>query len=346
MEQNQNPDLTTGTTEVSTETPVVQPVEVPELVYEYQPVDEHNRPLGGKQVIKYKTQDELIDKITKQNIELVRLNRNLNKRVRLGNFEEDQIPDTVIKVSNDRPRILTVDERVQLSRDILDPEKFDQAADVLFETKLGMKPEAIQKKLTSIDRLEARAEAEAFVASTPGYYKCPENFEMITDWMVKNGLAPIRSNFDYAYQQLKVAGLLLEAPIVREDVPRPDPVVTEQTVVNSQLPQDETSRIANVETAPVTRTVTRIPSGLTRDISSQGGPITNANLDDSVVYEHVQIVRDGKGKPTGQEIRKVYKGLQALDVMPSEEYAKRLKADPEFGNKVDALEATRKRFRR
>ena len=51
--------------------PVV-PVAPVELRYEYQPTDEHGRPLGGKQVIKYTTPDELASKLVGQNTQLVR----------------------------------------------------------------------------------------------------------------------------------------------------------------------------------------------------------------------------------------------------------------------------------
>jgi hypothetical protein len=48
--------------------PAAQPApvaELPEKIHEYQPVDRNGRPVGGKQVFKYRTQDELIEKLTK-----------------------------------------------------------------------------------------------------------------------------------------------------------------------------------------------------------------------------------------------------------------------------------------
>jgi hypothetical protein len=48
--------------------PVAQPApvaELPEKIHEYQPVDRNGRPVGGKQVFKYRTDAELIEKLTK-----------------------------------------------------------------------------------------------------------------------------------------------------------------------------------------------------------------------------------------------------------------------------------------
>jgi hypothetical protein len=48
--------------------PAAQPApvaELPEKIHEYQPVDRNGRPVGGKQVFKYRTDAELIEKLTK-----------------------------------------------------------------------------------------------------------------------------------------------------------------------------------------------------------------------------------------------------------------------------------------
>ena len=42
---------------------VVDPAILPELRYSFQPTDDEGRPLGAKQVIKYKTSEELADKL-------------------------------------------------------------------------------------------------------------------------------------------------------------------------------------------------------------------------------------------------------------------------------------------
>ena len=43
----------------------------------------------------------------------------------------------------------------------------------------------------------------------PDYVKCQSNFEAITSWMVRYDLAPVRENFQLAYDKLKAAGNIL-----------------------------------------------------------------------------------------------------------------------------------------
>ena len=63
----------------------------PELRYEYQPTDEQGRPLGGKQVILYRTPDELAQKLSEQNTQLVRKLREVTRKQKLG-IRDDQVP--------------------------------------------------------------------------------------------------------------------------------------------------------------------------------------------------------------------------------------------------------------
>jgi len=286
--------------------------------FRYQPCDEKGHKLGGEQVIKYTNQDDLTEKLKNQNVLLIRRLREETRLRRLGIVEEDQLPESVVHSEDEyRPRVLSVDERVQLSRDILDPEKFDQATDTLFEAKLGMKPQKLQDKLSNVDRLQARMEADTFVATTPGYFRSIKNWETMTNWMVKNNLAPIRSNFDLAFKQLSEAGLLEEAPIVSEEVPKtkvPNTNVTVQTPVNSQPEQAATTRISENVPATATRTQVRTASGLTRSSASNVGTTSTPS------------------KITVSEVEK----------MSSEEYKRRLKTDPPFAKTVDELYAVRR----
>src|SRR5512146_673246 len=63
--------------------PPAPPAQPEEKMYEYQPVNEDGIPIGGKQVIKYHTQDELIQKMQKNHEEAIRQIRRLNTKVRL-----------------------------------------------------------------------------------------------------------------------------------------------------------------------------------------------------------------------------------------------------------------------
>lgn len=196
---------------------IVEPIvetsvpELPEQVYTYQPTDEQGRPLGGKQVIKYKTQEELAKKLVDQNIHLVRALREQTKKSRLGltdtsDIVSEEAPrfDTPLEF---KPRELSPDERIKLSRDLLDPERFEEASTALFEATIGAKPEVLRNTLTRLSQNElsllAKVESDAFMQMNPDYYPCRENFNILTDWMIKNNLQPVRSNFQRAFDTMR-----------------------------------------------------------------------------------------------------------------------------------------------
>jgi len=74
----------------------------PELRYEYQPTDAEGRSIGGKQVILYRTPDELAEKLRDQNISLVRKLRQVTKEARLGRGE-----DSILMTQNVSRSLLT-----------------------------------------------------------------------------------------------------------------------------------------------------------------------------------------------------------------------------------------------
>lgn len=318
-------EVETPVVETTVETPVdPAPVpEVPELRYEYQPTDEVGRPLGGKQVLKYRTPQELTEKLVEQNVLLTRKLREETRKNRLGIQEDEQIPDEAPRFSSVpdfSPRVLSADDRVQLSRDLHDPEGFERAKDMFFEATIGVKPDELRNTLLSqgeqIQRLQAKAEAEAFVQNTPGYYRCNENLETITNWMAKNDLAPVRENFRRAYDVLDAADLLAKPQSAAVQTPTPQPEVVEP--VTEPTPQ------------PVQRPVV-LPIGLNRSNATDAG--TPRSLGDEIVYEIP--IRNAKGDPTGE--KKVYRGLAAFEAMPAEEFGRRLRTDKTFGATYEKL---------
>lgn len=298
------------------ETPVETSVETPvpaEIVYEYQPTDDNGRPLGAKQVFKGATWEEIATKIADANKNVIKLNRELNKKYRLGELApEDALPDNAERLDREavefRPRQLTDEERYQISKDLLDPEKFDEATDRMLEAKIGASPKRITEVLThaqeDIAAMRAEKEAKLFVQANPDYYVCPENFKTMVNWMIKNQLAPTRDNFQLAFDRLKAIGLLLEAPIVREDKPENTPVVTP---ANSQQEPEPVSRITNVEPQTQTKRTPRVASGLTRDNASD----------------------------VGTPSKSVKLSVADIERMSAEEYKKRLLTEPGFKQAVD-----------
>jgi len=97
-------------------------------------------------------------------------------------------------------------------------------------------------------------EAQAFKNSNPDYYVCVENFQTMANWMVKNGLEPVKENFQLAYDTLKEymtpkPAAVVAAPVVHK---------TEEVVTNGQQPP--------------TTPVRPVSSGLTRSNGSDTGP--------------------------------------------------------------------------
>lgn len=323
-------DIVPGT-EKALEQPVVEPtVEptpeipvAPELRYEYQPTDEQGRPMGNKQVIKYTTSDELASKLVEQNTLLIRKLRSETRKNRLGISDDTDLGDEAPRFQEAisfSQRQLTPEDTVKLTRDLLDPESFEQARDLLVESALGAKPEEVRKLLTEVseERQAARAIAEAnkFTAATPAFVKCNENYEAITNWMLRFKLAPVQANFTRAYETLKAAEVLIEnvedipEPVVVPppvaDIAAPDLPAVEQPVIDPSMPSVNS----------------RVPISLTRTNADGDGTPPRSTLGDDIVYEIN---------------KRRFTGLAAIEAMSADEYRRRVNTDPSFVKKEEAL---------
>ena len=306
---HQSTQLRTSRPEVEAATPILEAapevapevVPAPELRYEYQPTDEQGRPMGGKQVILYKTQDELTTKLVEQNTKILRQLRKVSRDARLGIGPNETIPDTAQRFDNItefKQKDLSVDERFQLAQDLVDPEKFASARDRLLESAIGQSPEKLRDTLNQQQimtlQLLAKQNFDIFAAATPEFYSTDaENRATLTDWMFKNKLSPTVENFQTAYQSLASAGLLNEAPIVRSE---PVPVVEEAP--NAQEPVVPESRITPVE-QPQPKRHSQVPSGLNDRVSSAAGPapvdgnsLTLADIDRMSPDEYKAKIKD------------------------------------------------------
>jgi hypothetical protein len=304
---------------------VVAPTDaLPELRYEYQPTDIAGAKLGGKQVIVYHTPDELAQKLTAQNIELVRKLREVTRKQTLGIADDTPLPDDAQRFESFvefKPRELSTEERFNLSQDLNDPSKSLEAIDTMFEASVGMKPDVLRQTLNNQQllmlQLTAKSNYDIFEKQTPEFYPCAENKQVLTAWMFKKKLNPTVAMFNLAFSTLKGAGLLLDSPIVREVTPAPVPSAptvgptapapsTEPKV--SPVPVATESRITPVE-QPQTKRQVRVPSGLNSSNASDSttsGVTTDITLDD-------------------------------IDNMPSEEYKKKLR-NPAFAKLVNDLQ--------
>jgi hypothetical protein len=309
--QEQKIEQETGNPVIPAGVVEVPPAPEKDFIYEYQPLDDHGRALGAKQVFRGKDAQEVLDKVAKAHQESIKLTRELKRKNRLGLLDGDEIPDTVVRMGQpaEGEESLTVEQRLE------------------------------KVESTSI-ALQAKSEAELFRQMNPSYYPCQENFETITNWMVKYNLAPVCDNFQFAFNKLSEVGLLLSAPIVREEPV--SEVKPEETIpVNTNLETVVDSRITETTQSQQNRVV-KPASGLTRDIASNGTPVlSNNKAADQISYTVPAIVETDRKTGIARVMReaKTYTGKTALDKMPADEYKRRLYQDPGFKKAVDALDA-------
>ncbi len=310
-------------------TPVaVVPAELPELIYSWQPTDEHNHPMGGKQVIKYRTQDEFQKKMTEINVNLQRELRKVSRKQRLGIVDVVTLPTDVEKLpaapSFER-KPLTAEERFDLTQQLANPETCEAARDRLLESA-GYND--MQKTVADLNERVRQNDAyvnfQIFVNQTPEFYAHQDNVELLCDWVLKNGLNPTARNFALAYSTAKEQDLLISSPIVREDAPtvvvtpQPEavvevaPVVPENTVPESQAPVVQPARI-DEPVQPQTKSQARVPSGLNSRVASNTG---------------VEVPTSEKPAFT----------LAQINRMSSDEYKRRLMTTPGFSKLVETLE--------
>ena len=315
--------------------PVIPPVPVQKR-YRYQPVDEHQRPLGGEQVILYNTQDELVEKLQAQNVELIRKLRSVSRDNRLGRTQKDEIAPEIERIQplvNFVEKPLSPEDRFTISQQLADPEQFESARDKLFESAIGVKPADLRDTLNrtqlQTEQLVARQNCQEWMYEHPEVYQCQENVNTVVDYMVKNGLKPTVKNFEFAQLQMQEAGLLLSSPIVRE-APVPEPVTPTPVALvveapKLQEPVQEPIRISEppVSQAEPSATViptvekrqSQIPSGLNNRISSSMGNDATPSVIEKLTYADIEK-------------------------MPSGVYKKNL-MNPAFAKHVNELEAKR-----
>ncbi len=141
--------------------------------------------------------------------------------------------------------------------------------------------------------------------------------------MMRYELAPVRDNFQKAFNALKAAEVLV---MPGETV---TPVVT-QIVTDTPAPISQPEISVTPEFAPA-----RIPSGLTRDSGGDGTPIPTP-VGDDLVYQFVR----------GGQVVATYTGKKALDAMPADEYKRRVLYEKGFREKADAIEAAFEKSKR
>ena len=298
--------------------PAPEPVQpVTEQRYEWQPTDANGKPLGGKQVITYKNQDELIQKFTEQNNLILRQMRKLSNDVKLGLTPDVEVPATAKRLPKNfdgfKPKTLTADERFQLTQDLNDPAKFEDAKIRLAEATFGATPEVISEVLSHSQQLLLEQQVvrsfDEFLENVgDSFYNIEANRAALTDWMCQKQLAPTTENFEIALA--RTAALQIPAPAVQRAQVPATPVAPVEAEPQSQVPVAAASRITE-QPQPVQSAIHQTPSGLNDRVSSNSG---------------VSSVSERKLT------------LAEVDKMSADEYKRRVSSDPTFLQAVDQLQ--------
>ena len=307
---------------VVVETPVapvapVPPPVVTEQRAEWQPTDANGKSMGGKQVITYKNQEELIQKFTEQNNLILRQMRKLSNDVKLGLTPDVEVPESAKRLPKNfdgfKPKTLTADERFELTQDLNDPAKFEDAKIRLAEATFGATPEVISEVLSRSQQLLLEQQVvrsfDEFLENVgDNFYNVEANRTILIDWMGQKELAPTPENFEIAL--VRTAALQVPAPAVQRAQVPATPVAPVEAEPQSQVPVAAVSRITDPQ-QQVQSATRQTPSGLNDRVSSNTGV-------------------------TSVSERKLT--LAEVDKMSADEYKRRVSSDPTFLQAVDQLQ--------
>ena len=297
--------------------PPVAPPVVTEQRYEWQPTDANGKSMGGKQVITYKNQEELIQKFTEQNNLILRQMRKLSNDVKLGLTPDVEVPESAKRLPKNfdgfKPKTLTADERFELTQDLNDPAKFEDAKIRLAEATFGATPEVISEVLSHSQQLLLEQQVvrsfDEFLENVgDSFYNIEANRATLTDWMCQKQLAPTTENFEIAL--VRTAALQVPAPAVQRAQVPATPVAPVEAEPQSQVPVVAVSRITDQQ-QQVQSATRQTPSGLNDRVSSNNG-VTS-------VSERTLT-------------------LAEVDKMSADEYKRRVSSDPTFLQAVDQLQ--------
>ena len=317
----------------SVETPVV--VELPEQRYEWQPTDEDGHPIGNKQVIKFRTDQEKFDKMIEQNTLILRKLREQTRKIRLGIPDDDTISEEVPTIPKGKTlssRKLTADEKYQMARDMQDPDKIEDALDRWAQARYGVAPEdqvdAFNTLQNQMTEAEIEREAITFINSTPEYYGCATNFNILAGWMAKHNLQAKAENWKLAFEKNK------DIMLGPSSTPITPPVVAgREPFIDGPTPVEAPVVVPPVEEP---QEFQRITTALTRDNTSDVGTVRTVGSD--IVYVIAgRTTSDKHGNKVKISPDRTVYGQEAIDVMPGDEYKHRLLHEPGFRKKVEEL---------
>ena len=276
--------------------PVVEtPAELPEQIYEYFITDDSGKQIGGKQVFKYRTQDELIEKLRDSNVHVRRMAQKLRED-KLMNGTDVPEDATAAEPLVLRQR-LSAEERAAWEAKLEDPAEAAKAQYVLDRDD----DRGVQNTLlTSNYENRVLLSIESFKNRNRDYVLSQDSAAKLIGYVERRGLDPTNPrNYQKAYDALRENGIIADASgnQAAETVLAPaPPTVREEKTVPAAAPAPAATRISEPAVA-AKRPVAQIPTGLSNaDQVSEG--------ESTIPQPHWLTVRvylkDGKGAPTNQ----------------------------------------------
>jgi hypothetical protein len=180
----------------------------PELVLEYQPMDEAGNPIGQKTVIKGKDWEEIARKQVTVNEMAVRAYH------RLKNAKPTARP-------SDTATVLTPEEEIRLTAELNDPSKSRKSLRTLVDAEFG-----ISKRLEKIDlyteQQRRNSAAIRFLRSHAlDYYVCDANNSALDGYLEQNSLDYTPENYEIAFAAL--SDTLAQSPAApTQAIPAPE----------------------------------------------------------------------------------------------------------------------------
>lgn len=196
------------------------------FVREYQPTDRNGLAIGPKQRFEADTLDELVDKIAAAHQAASAKVYETIKAAKLGDLiakDDDEEP-----VYDFQPRALTADERVKLTKDLVNPETAPAALENAISAVFGAPVAVIREQLreNTVAKLseKARVTVDRFIQDHPEYIPSPGNQSLLIKYMQKHNMSFNKKNLESAYQDLRSADLLtVQAPRPAEPKPAETP---------------------------------------------------------------------------------------------------------------------------
>lgn len=305
---------------------------MPKYVEEYQVLDKQGNPVGPKQVFEAETQNELVAKLRTAHQNASSKLYETRLAVKLGTLME---PDPDRPILTFEPRPLSADELVRIDNLRKDPRTAAEANKILLESEFGAPLEDIRRTLRASEensRIQSmRYEIELFKAAHPEYVECEANKDKLIQFVVKKQWGLTKKNLELAFEELSSEGLLTvqaPAPVVSNEPPPPPTPIVEVAPLPPEVP-------VAVPMIPETAATVAPQEVTIPPVQAQPAP------------EPRQLSSSGLGRSNGStnvppEKPKV-KGITRAEIakMPSEEYGRRLRTDPEFVKQVEAMLAER-----